>query len=207
MKIEKLEPSRRKQGRWLVHLEDGSILRVGEGEVVSFSLYTGMELDGETLEALSAAAKKGQLKGRALNMAAAWKLSRKELTDRLARREGDRAGAEEAADWLEGLGLLNDGEYARTVVRHYAAKGFGVKKIRDELYRRGVPRELWEDALAGLDDPAETLDRLLAARLKGREPDREALKKASDYLARRGFGWQDIAAALRRYGAEGEFEE
>ena len=46
MKIEKLEPSRRKQGRWLVHLEDGSILRVGEGEVVSFSLYTGMELDG-----------------------------------------------------------------------------------------------------------------------------------------------------------------
>ena len=207
MKIEKLEPSRRKQGRWLVHLEDGSILRVGEGEVVSFSLYTGMELDGETLEALSAAAKKGQLKGRALNMAAARPLSRKELTDRLARREDDRAGAEEAADWLEGLGLLNDGEYARTVVRHYAAKGFGVKKIRDELYRRGVPRELWEDALAGLDDPAETLDRLLAARLKGREPDREALKKASDYLTRRGFGWQDIAAALRRYGAEGEFEE
>ena len=207
MKIEKLEPSRRKQGRWLVHLEDGSILRVGEGEVVSFSLYTGMELDGETLEALSAAAKKGQLKGRALNMAAARPLSRKELTDRLARREGDRAGAEEAADWLEGLGLLNDGEYARTVVRHYAARGFGAKKIRDELYRRGVPRELWEDALAGLDDPAETLDRLLAARLKGREPDREALKKASDYLARRGFGWQDIAAALRRYGAEGEFEE
>ena len=47
----------------------------------------------------------------------------------------------------------------------------------------------------------------MAARLKGREPDREALKKASDYLARRGFGWQDIAAALRRYGAEGEFEE
>ena len=140
-------------------------------------------------------------------MAAARPLSRKELTDRLARREDDRAGAEEAADWLEGLGLLNDGEYARTVVRHYAAKGFGVKKIRDELYRRGVPRELWEDALAGLDDPAETLDRLLAARLKGREPDREALKKASDYLARRGFGWQDIAAALRRYGAEGEFEE
>ena len=108
---------------------------------------------------------------------------------------------------FEELGVLDDGSYAALVARSYASRGYGEKKLRDELYRRGVPRELWEDALAGLDDPAETLDRLLAARLKGREPDREALKKASDYLARRGFGWQDIAAALRRYGAEGEFEE
>ena len=93
------------------------------------------------------------------------------------------------------------------MVRHYADKGYGAKKIQDELYRRGVPRELWADALAQLDDPAETLDRLVAARLKGQEPTREALKKVSDHLARRGFRWQDISAALRRYGAEGEFEE
>ena len=41
MKIEKLEPSQHRQGRWLVWLEDGSLVRVGEGEVVSLSLYTG----------------------------------------------------------------------------------------------------------------------------------------------------------------------
>ena len=207
MRINKLAPSARIQGRWLCHLEDGTILRVTENEIAAFGLCSGLELSPERLEQVERAAKAAAVRDKALDLLSARPLSRKELTDRLARREGDRAGAEEAADWLEGLGLLNDGEYARTVVRHYAAKGFGVKKIRDELYRRGVPRELWEDALAGLDDPAETLDRLLAARLKGREPDREALKKASDYLARRGFGWQDIAAALRRYGAEGEFEE
>ena len=38
MKIEKLEPSRHRQGRWLVWLEDGSLVRLGEGEVVSLSL-------------------------------------------------------------------------------------------------------------------------------------------------------------------------
>ena len=30
MKIEKLEPSQHKPGRWLVWFEDGSLLRVGE---------------------------------------------------------------------------------------------------------------------------------------------------------------------------------
>ena len=206
LKIIKLEPSQRRQGRWLAHLEDGSILRMGEGEVVSFALYAGMELDDDTLEQLSAAARKSQLKGKALNMAAARPLSKKELMDKLARKDADREDAAQTADWLEELGLLNDREYAVTVACHYSAKGFGIKKIRDELYRRGVPREYWEEALARLEDPADTLDRLVQARMAGQDPTRETLKKVSDYLARRGFTWQDISAALRRYGAEVEFD-
>ena len=34
--------------------------------------------------------------------------------------------------------------------------------------------------------------------------DPKELKRASDALARRGFSWQDISAALRRYGAQTE---
>lgn len=174
--------------------------------MVSFALYAGMDLDEDALERLAETARRGQVKSKALNMAAARPLSKKELIDRLARKDAGREDAQQAADWLEDLGLLNDREYAFTLVRHYSAKGFGVKKIRDELYRRGVPREFWEDALAQLDDPSDTLDQLVQARMGGQEPSRENLKKVSDYLARRGFHWQDISAALRRYGAEVEFE-
>ena len=52
MKITKLAPSQRVEGRWLCHLEDGTILRLGENEVVSFGLCSGLELDGEGLEEL-----------------------------------------------------------------------------------------------------------------------------------------------------------
>ena len=85
------------------------------------------------------------------------------------------------------------------MVRHYSAKGYGVRKLRDELYRRGVPRELWEDALAELEPDTSGIDRLLAQKLRGAEPTRENLKRASDYLARRGFGWEEISAAIERY--------
>ena len=47
MVIEELKPSRHVEGRWLAVLEDGSILRVGEGEVVGFALYAGKELSEE----------------------------------------------------------------------------------------------------------------------------------------------------------------
>ena len=106
------------------------------------------------------------------------------------------------ADRLTDLGLLNDGEYAHTVVRHYAAKGYGPRKLRDELYRRGVPREYWEDALEEREPDGRQIDKLARQKLRDDEPTRENLKKVSDYLARRGYGWEEISAALDRLREE-----
>ena len=100
---------------------------------------------------------------------------------------------------MEDLGYLNDAAYAQRVVRHYSAKGFGEKKLRDELYRRGVPRQLWDEALAEVDDPADNIDAFVEKKLAGKNVDRKELKKVSDALARRGFSWNDISSALRRY--------
>ena len=44
MKISKLEPSKRKKGRFHIQLESGDILRVGENEMADFALYTGLDL-------------------------------------------------------------------------------------------------------------------------------------------------------------------
>lgn len=217
MKIEKLEPSKRKAGRWLVWLEDGTLLRVSERETADFGLYAGMELSGEKLEALSAAAALSQMKNKALGMLSARPLSRKELIRKLTARTWKRGEeepegpspeelapqAEEVADWLEGLGLLNDLEYAKSVVRRCQAKGYGERRAREELYRRGIPRDLWDEALeAEGSGPEEAIDRFLAQKLRGWSGDRKQLKRVTDALARRGFSWEDISAGLRRLEME-----
>ena len=43
MTIRELKPSPRVKGRWLVFLDDGSLLRISEREMLSFALYAGME--------------------------------------------------------------------------------------------------------------------------------------------------------------------
>ena len=230
MKIEKLEPSRHKEGRWLVWLEDGSAVRVGEGDVVSLGLYAGKELSGGEGEALAAAGVRAKLTEKAVGLLALRPMSRKELLDKLcapprpkkgkypydklddgpdpemlqAQAEALQGQAEAVADRLTELGLLDDGEYARTVARHYAAKGYGARKLREELYRRGVPREYWEDALAEAEPDEGQIDRLARQKLRGAEPTRENLKKVSDYLARRGYGWEEISSALERIREECE---
>ena len=94
---------------------------------------------------------------------------------------------------------------AAMCVRHYAAKGYGVGRIRSELYRRGIPRELWDDALQELPEQDDQIDTLLRRRLRSDTPDRDELRRASDYLYRRGFGRDEIRAAIARY--QDNFEE
>ncbi|MBS1384487.1 recombination regulator RecX [Flavonifractor sp. DFI.6.63] len=212
MKIVKLRPSQRVRDRWLAFLEDGAILRLGSGEVAAFGLYAGMELSPELLERLNAAARQGRVRDKALDLIAARPLSRKELTDKLTARPRDRekaaATAEEAAaaaDWLEEMGYLDDADYARRVVEHYSARGCGPAKLRDELYRRGVPRDCWDDALAAQEPPEGAIDALLQKRLRGADPsDPRALKRAADALARRGYRWEEIQEGLERYRALSE---
>lgn len=201
MVIQELKPSKHVEGRWLAVLEDGSILRVGEGEVVDFALYAGRELSDEEAERLQEAARRGEWKSKAIELLMRKPQSRKELGRKLAEWEASEEEAEAICDRLEELGYLNEAEYAGRIVRHYAGKGFGERKLRDELYRRGVPRELWDEALAQIEDNSEAIDAFLEKKLKGSRDPKE-IKKASDALARRGFRWPEISDALRRYGME-----
>ena len=214
MRISKLVSSQRVAGRWLCHLEDGTILRITEDEIVAFGLCSGLELTAEQLEAVARAAKATAVRDKAMDLLAVRPLSRKELVDKLTARPrnkdkeplADRETAEAAANRLEELGYLNDESYARTVADHYAAKGWGPSRIREELYRRGVPREYWDEALEGLDAPDEAIDAFLQKKLRGADlTDPKSYKRAADALARRGFRWEDIKDGLRRYG--GAMEE
>ena len=203
MVIQELKPSRHVEGRWLAVLEDGSILRVGEGEVIDFALCAGKELSDEEADRLRDAVRRGELKSKAIELLMRKPQSRKELGRKLLEWEASPEEAEAICGRMEELGYLNEAEYAGRIVRHYAAKGFGERKLRDELYRRGVPRELWEEALSqiGEEDSAAAIDAFLEKKLKGSH-DPKDVKKASDALARRGFRWPEISDALRRYGME-----
>ncbi len=199
MEIMEVKPSQRKKGRFLVKLEDGNILRVTEEEVLRFSLAAGMELDDESLEALDESAQKSAVRAAAASMIGSRPLSKKELTRRLVRKGADEEDAGEAADWLEDIGAVNDREYAAMLVRHYAGKGYGRARIREEMYRRGVDRELWDQALEELPDQSETLDRLIQKKCRGDLSDRREVRRVSDSLLRRGFSWSEVKDALRRY--------
>jgi len=199
MRLDSLKPSQRKKGRFLLTMEDGTVLRVTEEELLRFRLREGMELEEDTLQALRKSAKTSDTKARAANMISARPLSQKELQKRLVQKGSGEEDAAAAVEWLVDLGAVNDGEYASALVRHYSARGYGPLRIREELRRRGVPRELWDNALEGRSDSVETLDALIQKKCKGNLGDPKERKRVVDALLRRGFSWSEVSSALGRY--------
>ena len=167
--------------------------------MLKFKLRQGQELDSETLEALQKSANASNTRARAASMVGSRPLSKKELTKRLVQKGSGAEDAEAAVEWLEELGAVNDEAYAETLVRHYSARGYGRARIREELHRRGVPREHWESALSSLPDSSETLDALIQKKCKGDLADPKERKRVCDALLRRGFSWSEVRAALGRY--------
>lgn len=202
MKITRIENSKHVQERVLVFLEEGDPLRITGHELLQFGLYPGMDLSPQLVVQLQAAGQRSESRVKAARLASGRMMSHKELTDKLSRKGIDPDTAEETADWLESLGAVDDAAYAGIIARHYAASGYGPGWVRQELQKRGVSRELWDDALSQLPDSADAIDRFLQKKLSGRTPDRALLKKLSDALLRRGFSWSDIRPALNRLGEE-----
>ena len=193
-----------------MYLEGGDLLRITESELLRFGLCIGLDIGDRTGVELQQSGARSETRVRAANMISARPLSRRELIKRLREKGAAESDAEAAADWLEEIGALNDADYALMLVRHYGGMGYGEAKIRDELYRRGVPRELWEDALAASPDAQEAIARVIAQKTKGRALDEKGRKRLSDMLLRRGFAWRDVRAALAKIGedtTEFDYEE
>ena len=202
MTIERIEASRHKKGRVLVFLEDGACLRITEQELLDFGLRSGDELDDKTLQKLKEAAGVSNVKATAADLVGKRAMSRRDLESKLQDRGASETEARYAAEWMEAIGAINDADYAAVLARHCADLGYGPQRVREKLYEKGVPRELWDDVLDTLPDSAGQIDAFLERKLRGRVPDQREKKRLCDALLRRGFFWGDIRAAWSRLGAE-----
>ena len=201
-RIERIQPSLHKKDRVLVYLTGGDLLRITPEELLRFDLRPGMDLAEDVLEGLNRAAARSLTRQQAAEMAGRRMLSQKELSDRLVKKGTDPQEAQETARWLADLGAVDDAAYAGVIVRHYAAMGYGPGRVRQELQRRGIPQELWDDALALLPEGEEAIERFIRSKCKGKPLDRETQRKLAAALQRRGFSWQEIRPVLNRLGEE-----
>ena len=200
MRIDRIEASKHKRGRVLLFLEDGACLKITEQELLDFGLRSGDELDEETLRRLKDAAGVSNIKVTAADLIGRRAMSRRDLERKLQEKGASEAEARYAAEWLEAIGAIDDADYAALIVRHYGQLGYGSAYIRQKLYEKGVPRELWDDAMDALPDPAELIGRFLENKLHGEQPGEKEKKRLTDALLRRGFSWGEVKQGWSDYG-------
>ena len=200
MKVGSVTRSEKRADRFFVCFDDGDEVRVSAAQIADFGLYSGRELTTDEYRDLRSAIEISSSKARALRILGSRSLSAFDLERRLMSKGESAETAKATVEWLTENGLINDSEYAASIVSHYLAKGYGPARVKDELYRRGIPREISEGAMSGLDtgDSDNAAYEYIEKKLRG-STDKEDLRKVTNALCRRGFNYEDARAAVRRY--------
>ena len=206
MKLEKLEPLDSPNYLRLI-FEDGKRLKAPAFKVVELGLTPGAEVTPEVFLALENAQSLASCKERAVRILTASGLSKKELQKRLVQKGESEEDAEAAVAWLEELHLIDDLETAKQLVRSACLRGYGAARAKSILYEKGIPKELWDEALEELPEMDDAIDTFLRRKLDGRTLDAKQIKKTVDALLRRGHSYPDIQAGLRRYEASLALEQ
>lgn len=170
--------------------------------IAEHRLYVGMELSQEELESIVRSAAQVATRERAVRIISATAVTEKELRHRLRQKGEQEEQADRAVDWLKDLNLLDDRRAAESVVFQGISKGYGEARLRQMLYEKGVPRELWQEVLAELPSPHEGIRAFLTKRFRGKVPDQQEQKRATDALLRRGHKWSDIRLVMEEFASE-----
>lgn len=131
-----------------------------------------------------------------------------ELRLKLVRKGYVAPAAEAAVARLEENRLVDDARYAQRMAQAQLNKAAGVYAVRRKLRAKRLPEEAIEAAMEDFDEAQQAQACLDAAQKLWRKyaalPAREARAKLSQALARRGFAWESIRAAVERIAGDSD---
>ena len=172
------------------------------------SLHVGEELDEETVAGLVRSDQEENAKQKAFRFLAIRPRSTKEIRDYLSKKKFPEDIIEAIVAKLESLNMLDDRSFARMLCRDIVARNpAGEKLLRQQLFKKGVPKEIAESVLAELATPEVELMMALKAaerqcvrvgRSAKRLDDVQYRRKILDYLVRRGFDFETAVSATKQ---------
>ena len=185
--------------RWQIEVDDEYWAILDAEIIVNQHLKVGVELTEERMEEILRAADFRRARERALYLLDYRDHSRGEIVEKLSRNV-DRVIAEEVADKLCELGLIDDGTDAKKLARHFLlTKKYGARRAEFERRRKGIDGRLAAEAVAEVE-PDEDLLEELALKKYGRyledDPDGKGRDKAIRGLMRLGHGYYEAEAAV-----------
>ncbi len=194
MKITAIKQQIKRPDRYSIYVDDVFAFGLSESGLLASKLASGQEIDAHQLASLKDTAVQDKAYGNALRYVAMRPRSEWEMSTYLHRKQVDEPFIEYIMQKLRAVDLLNDRTFAQAwISNRRLLKATSKRKLRQELLQKRVNERIIDEALR--DDDASERDVLqeLIAKKRARYPDSA---KFMQYLARQGFGYDDIKSAL-----------
>ncbi|HEY5668287.1 MAG TPA: RecX family transcriptional regulator [Candidatus Saccharimonadales bacterium] len=194
MKITNIKQQAKRSDRYSVYVDGKYSFSLSESELLGQGLASGQELDAQRLSELKEASGNDKAYGNALRYVALRPRSEWELRTYLKRKNVEEPVADTIMERLQRIGLLDDQAFATAwVTNRRLLKSVSKRRLALELKQKHVPETIIDQVLR--EDETDERDALreLVAKKRRKYTDQTKLMQ---YLARQGFGYDDIKTVL-----------
>jgi len=194
MKITKISPAVKTEGRYNVFVDGAYSFSLDELQLVNLGLKTGQEIDEEKLTELKGESDFGKNYIRAVDLISRRLRSEKEIRDYAWRKKWTPENLERVIERLYKYNYLNDEKFARAFVSSRSARDFSTKKMKVELIKKGIRSDLIEKVLDESQefDEIESLKKLINKKRSSYDDERKLIA----YLMSKGFRYDDIKSVI-----------
>jgi regulatory protein len=205
-KITELKQGVRNPDRVNVYVNSKFAFSLDISQVVDFGIKIGREISEEELEEFKKASEFGKLYQRTLEWVLTRPRSEKECRDYLYKKifekKLDKNYIDRIIAKLAEKNYLNDARFAEYYVENrFVKKGVSLKRLKMELMKKGVSKEIIEEVLADTDrNDIEELEKMILKK-RSKYPDDE---KLTQYLCRQGFQYDLVREMIQSFGTDSQ---
>lgn len=195
MRISKVSPAVKTAGRYNIYVDGKYSFSLDELQLVQNGLHSGLEISEAQLEQLKSESDFGKNYIRAVDLISRRLRSEREIRDYAFRKQWTKSNTERVIERLKARGYLDDRRFAELFFssRHQSGR-YSLKRIRLDLVKKGISSDIIDDLCRANGDSAALL-KLINKRINKYDDENKLIA----YLARNGFRYDDIKAALDRY--------
>ncbi len=195
-----------KSDKMHLHIDGEYFITVDSGYLVELGIYNGMEVNCENIEEIRRNISVRRSYNKAVDLLSRRDHSKKELIDKL-RQKGHGEYAAQAAEKLSEYGYIDDRRFAFTFAEELIRlKSYGKKRVEQELYRKGIDRDIISDVISECEFPSEKLTELIERKYNRYLYDEKGVNKTVNALLRLGYSYSEIRDAIREITDREEFE-
>ena len=197
MQIEQIVPLDKKRSR--VCLDNGMVFALYKGEIRALALQEGQEVSAALYQEIYSGILLKRAKRRMLYLLGQMDRTEAQIRQKLQQGGYPEGIIEEAIDYAMDAHYLDDARYARNYVRSQQEKK-SREQMRMSLYRKGIRRELAEQALESeyiLEDEQELILKWVQKKnYPGETASLKEKRRICQFLMRKGFHMDDILHVL-----------
>ncbi len=193
----KLTYKKGKQDKIHISVDGEYSFTVDEAYFLSMGIWNGKEVDSDELDEIKQTISVRRAYNYAVSLLSRRDHSERELMTKLAQK-GYTDGAEEAIAKLRDGGYVSDERFTRLYVRElHNLKHYGKRRIEQELFRKGIERDIIREVLDETDFDESELVSLIERKYGRYLSDEKGVAKTVNGLLRMGYSYGEIRDALK----------